>query len=74
MRNEIACCTTKVCVCACVYFLHYGIGPKPYSVIYAVANPVRGHKEVNRSTGQIIVTTHYLEQQELKSRTNPCQV
>ena len=40
----------------------------PYPVIYVVANPVRGHKEVPRSTGHIMVTTRYSDQQGSKSR------
>ena len=32
------------------------------------ANPVRGHKEVPRSTGHIMVTTRYSDQQGSKSR------
>ena len=39
-----------------------------YRVIYVVANPVRGHKEVPRSTGHIMVTTRYSDQQGSKSR------
>ena len=39
-----------------------------YPVIYVVANPVRGHKEVPRSTGHIMVTTRYSDQQGSKSR------
>ena len=35
---------------------------------YVVANPVRGHKEVPRSTGHIMVTTRYSDQQGSKSR------
>ena len=42
--------------------------PQPYPVIYVVANPVRGHKEVPRSTGHIMVTTRYSDQQGSKSR------
>ena len=41
---------------------------QPYPVIYVVANPVRGHKEVPRSTGHIMVTTRYSDQQGSKSR------
>ena len=41
-----------------------------YPVIYVVANPVRGHKEVPRSTGHIMVTTRYSDQQRSKSRQN----
>ena len=33
-----------------------------------VANPVRGHKEVPRSMGHIMVTTRYSDQQGSKSR------
>ena len=36
--------------------------------IYVVANPVRGQKEVPRSTGHIMVTTRYSDQQGSKSR------
>ena len=36
--------------------------------LYVVANPVRGHKEVPRSTGHIMVTTRYSDQQGSKSR------
>ena len=32
------------------------------------ANPACGHEEVQRSTGHIIVTTRYLDQQGSKSR------
>ena len=38
------------------------------SNIYVVANPVRGHKEVPRSTGHIMGTTRYSDQQGSKSR------
>ena len=38
------------------------------------ANPARGHKQVRRSTGHIMVTTPYSNQQRSKSRQNPCQV
>ena len=41
---------------------------KPYPVIYVVANPGRDHKEVPRSTGHIMVTTRYSDQQGSKSR------
>ena len=53
-----------------LYSSHQPIGPQPYPVIYVVANPVRGHKEViPRSTGHIImVTTRYSDQQGSKSR------
>ena len=40
---------------------------KPYPVIYVVANPGRDHKEVPRSTGHIMVTTRYSDQQGSKS-------
>ena len=33
-------------------------------------NPARGHKEVRKSTGHIMVTTRYSDQQRLKSRQN----
>ena len=34
----------------CAYFpSHSPIGPQPYPVLYAVANPVRGHKELQGS-------------------------
>ena len=35
------------------------------SNIHVVANPVRGHKEVPRSTGHIMVTARYSDQQPL---------
>ena len=38
------------------------------------SNPARGHKEVRRSTGHIMVTTRYSDQQESKWRQNSCQV
>ena len=38
------------------------------------ANPARGHKEVRRSTGHIMVTTRYSNQQGSKSRQIHCQV
>ena len=37
-------------------------------------NPARGHKEVRWSTGHIMVTALYSNQQGSKSRRNPCQV
>ena len=44
----------------------------PMAVVYVVANPVvvRGHNEneVPRSTGHIMVTTRYSDQQGSKSR------
>ena len=51
-----------------LYSSHSPIGPQPYPVIYVVANPVRGHKEVPRSTGHIMVATRYSDQQGSKSR------
>ena len=48
--------------------------PQPYPVIYVVANPVRGHKEVPRSTGHIMVTTRYSDQQGSKSRQKIMQL
>ena len=52
-----------VCVCVCVrervYFVlfftfnYLQIGPRPYPVIYAVTNPIRGHKVVRRSMGHM---------------------
>ena len=38
------------------------------------ANPARGHKEVRRSTDNIMVTTRYSDQQGSKSRQDPYQV
>ena len=38
------------------------------------ANPARGHKEVPRSMGHIMMTARYPNQQGSKSRQNPCQV
>ena len=55
-----------------LYSSHQPIGPQPYPVIYVVANPVRGHKEVPRSTGHIMVTTRYSDQQGSKSRQKLC--
>ena len=37
-------------------------------------SPGRGHKEVRRSTAHIMVTARYSNQQDSKSRQNPCQV
>ena len=51
-----------------LYSSHSPIGPQPYPVIYVVSNPVRGHKEVPRSTGHIMVATRYSDQQGSKSR------
>ena len=56
------------CCCLLLYSSHLPIGPQPYPVTYAVANPVRGRKEVPRSTGHIMVTTRYSDQQGSKSR------
>ena len=39
-----------------------------YPVIYEVANPVRGHKEVPRATGHNMVATRYSDQQVSKSQ------
>ena len=38
------------------------------------ANPARAHKEARRSTGHIMVTARYSNQQGSKSRQNLCQV
>ena len=38
------------------------------------ANPICGHKEVRRSTGHIMVTTHSSNRQGYRSRQNLCQV
>ena len=51
-----------------LYSSHQPIGPQPHPAIYVVANPVRGHKEVPRSTGHIMVTTRCSDQQGSKSR------
>ena len=62
-------CTTTVfcCCCCCLHINRSGLN-HTYPVIYVVANPVRGHKEVPRSTGHIMVTTRYSDQQGSKSR------
>ena len=45
------------------------------SAIYlSNVNPARGHNEVRRSTGQILVTTRYSDQERSQSRQNPCQI
>ena len=36
------------------------------------ANPDRGHKELRRSTGHILVKARYSDQQGFNSRQNPC--
>ena len=51
-----------------LYSSYKPIGPQPYPVIYGVFNPVRCHKEVPRSTGHIMMTTRYSDQQGSKSR------
>ena len=51
-----------------LYSSHLPIGPQPYPVRYVVANPVRSHTEVPRSTVHIIMTTRYSDQQGSKSR------
>ena len=57
----------SVHVCCCILHINRsGLSPSP--VIYVVANPVRGHKEVPRSTGHIMVTTRHSDQQGSKSR------
>ena len=53
--------------CCCLHINRSGLN-HTYPVIYVVANPVRGHKEVPRSTGHIMVTTRYSDQQGSKSR------
>ena len=58
----------KLHVLFLLYSSHSPIGPQPYPVIYVVANPVRGHIEVSRSTGHIMATTRYSDQQGSKSR------
>ena len=41
----------------------------------STANPAHGHKEVlKHKMGHIMMTTRYSDQQESKSRQNPCQV
>ena len=39
-----------------------------------VTNPIRGHKEVRRSTGDIMVTTRYSNHTGSKSLQNPNHV
>ena len=52
-----------------LYSPHEPIGSQPYPVVYyVVANPVRGHIEVRRSTSHIMVKTRYSDQQGSKSR------
>ena len=62
-----------VYLCVCVIILS-SIEPQPYPVIYAVANPVSGPKEVRRSTVHIVVTARHSNLQGSKPRQNPCQV
>ena len=40
-------------VCVCIFHINHIHS----NMKYAVANPVRGHKEVRRSTDHVIVTT-----------------
>ena len=62
-----AICDVYTCCCCCLHINRSGLN-YTYPVIYVVANPVRGHKEVPRSTGHIMVTTRYSDQQGSKSR------
>ena len=63
-----SCVTKNFSMLLLLYSSHEPIGPQPYPVIYVVANPVRGHKELPRSTGHIMVTTRYSDKQGSKSR------
>ena len=56
------------CCCCILHINRSGLNHTRYPVIYVVANPVRGHKEVPRSTGRILVTTRYSNQVGSKSR------
>ena len=58
----------RVYVLVVVVFFTLTDRASTYPVIYVAANPVRGHKEVRRSTGHIMVTTRYSDQQSSKSR------
>ena len=49
-----------------------GASTIPSNNIIVVANPLRGHKEVPRSTGHNLLTTRYSDQQGSKSRQNVC--
>ena len=56
-----------------LYCSHSPIGPQPYIPSNNMdANPVRRHKEVSRSTGHIMVTARYSDQQRSKSRQKVC--
>ena len=63
LRNRVHSC----CCCCCILPINQS-GLNLYPVIYVVPNPVRGHKEVRRSTGHIMVATRYSDQQGSKSR------
>ena len=60
--------STRIWGCCCILHIITDRASTIYPVIYVAANPVRGHKEVPRSTGHIMVTTRYSDQQGSKSR------
>ena len=62
LRDSACCC------CCCILHINRSSLNLYYPVVYVVANPVRGHKEVPKSTGHIMVTTRYSDQQRSKSR------
>ena len=68
--DEKTCVTFLLCVVFFKLTDRASTIPSNFSLkkIYVVANPVRGHKEVPRSTGHIMVTTRYSDQQGSKSR------
>ena len=70
LGSFVVCVCVSACARACVYPSRLPIGPQTYPVIYTVAYPVRGHKEVRRST----VITRYSNQQGSKLEQSPCQV
>ena len=49
--TAVLCNRCAMALCTAVGTVYGTIGSQPYPVIYAVANPLGGHKEVRRSTG-----------------------
>ena len=58
------------CFCCCIVTLTDRASNIPSNNMDV--NPVRGHKEVLRSTGHIMVTSRYSDQQRSKSRQKVC--
>ena len=66
-----ACVCLCVCVCVCLLRVNRSGLRHAQCVLYTVADPGRGHKEVRKSTGHMMLTTRYSNQLQIATKSLP---